>query len=274
MDLKFNNIFKNEIKRTSNHIYIFPHKLLRRYIAHYTVSIINNNKIPNYLNIIPDASGCLVFTYTGNNLISNAFGPTTKTTIVKNDLNISPMKFFVEFFPSGLALFLNEDQKNLNNLVIPLKLINNILYVSILEAFEKSENIDKFILMVDDIMVKFMDNKDVPNTLISSIQYSKKFKGILSVKEISLYENYSERHLNRVFNSYIGMSLKAFLKTLRINYCIQSMKNGTTNFTDLTYKSGFYDQSHFIHDFKSICNVTPKEYLNMMSDFYNEPFKL
>ena len=36
----------------------------------------------------------------------------------------------------------------------------------------------------------------------------------------------------------------------------------------------YYDQAHFIHDFKDICGLAPSLYLKNKSDFYNEEFKL
>ncbi len=34
--------------------------------------------------------------------------------------------------------------------------------------------------------------------------------------------------------------------------------------------TGFYDMPHFIHEFKSICGITPQKYQDNMSDFYSE----
>ncbi|CZS11772.1 hypothetical protein CDFC105_93890 [Clostridioides difficile] len=39
--------------------YILPHKLLRQYIAHYTISI-PDTSIKENLTLIPDASGCMI----------------------------------------------------------------------------------------------------------------------------------------------------------------------------------------------------------------------
>ncbi|MEF9879914.1 MAG: AraC family transcriptional regulator [Clostridia bacterium] len=41
----------------------------------------------------------------------------------------------------------------------------------------------------------------------------------------------------------------------------------------LAQESGFYDQAHFIREFKEVCAVTPGDYRRSMSDFYNEPLK-
>ncbi|MFR8214123.1 MAG: AraC family transcriptional regulator [Longicatena caecimuris] len=36
---------------------------------------------------------------------------------------------------------------------------------------------------------------------------------------------------------------------------------------------GYYDQSHFIHDFIRVCGCTPKAYVEKMTSYYQEPYK-
>ena len=43
--------------------------------------------------------------------------------------------------------------------------------------------------------------------------------------------------------------------------------------TAIAQQCGFYDQAHFIHDFREICNVTPQQYQKQLQDYYNESFK-
>jgi AraC-like DNA-binding protein len=41
--------------------------------------------------------------------------------------------------------------------------------------------------------------------------------------------------------------------------------------TELSYESGYFDQSHFINDFKSLCGLTPLQYFvenDVCSDFF------
>ena len=43
--------------------------------------------------------------------------------------------------------------------------------------------------------------------------------------------------------------------------------------TALAQDLGYYDQPHFIHDFRAVCGVPPSAYLERMAGFYNEPLK-
>ncbi len=81
--------------------------------------------------------------------------------------------------------------------------------------------------------------------------------GVLNV-ETDLDTGISSRQLRRLFNYYIGTTAKTFSKVvqfqniLRAKPASQSLKENK-----LFYDVGYYDQSHFIKDFKNFYGVTP-----------------
>lgn len=54
------------------------------------------------ITLIPDLSGCIIYTYENNDFSSSQWGTTTKTVTIKNDVNLKKIRFFVEFMPGGL----------------------------------------------------------------------------------------------------------------------------------------------------------------------------
>jgi len=83
----------------------------------------------------------------------------------------------------------------------------------------------------------------------------------------------SYRHFHRRFTAYTGLTPKTFQKIS----CFDSiMRNLTrlknTNYLGEALNAGYFDQSHFIKDFKKYVNETPTTFLtekNFMSHFYN-----
>lgn len=94
--------------------------------------------------------------------------------------------------------------------------------------------------------------------------------GALSVQELSQNIFYSERHLGRIFDEYMGMSVKSFSRLVRINKALKLLQRRDYSLSQVFMETGFYDMSHFIHDFKTICGITPQAYRNNMSDYYSE----
>ena len=273
MIAKFKGTVQQVKLSTQNQIYIDPSPALRRYIAHYTLSFANDSAVPDSLTLIPDASGCLVFTYDGTSLTSRLWGATTKTVIVKNDVNTCPMRFFIEFLPGGLFCLTGIRQTDLTDLQLPIWQVNARLHSLVADAFENAESIGSFIDSLNTIFLSYIQNRTLPPGLCSAIDNINRFKGCLAVKELAKRAFYSERHLNRFFNDCLGMNIKTFSNIVRINYLLQEMNKGYYRPVDVAQNTGFYDQAHFIHTFKSICGATPKTYFENMSEFYNEPFK-
>lgn len=93
----------------------------------------------------------------------------------------------------------------------------------------------------------------------------------ISMQQIAQNLHMSERQINRYFHKYIGMSMKKFSKIINVNRLIQEISD--KKLLDLAYDYEYFDQAHFNHVFKEICETTPSHYLENMSDFYNELYK-
>jgi AraC-like DNA-binding protein len=92
------------------------------------------------------------------------------------------------------------------------------------------------------------------------------------VSQLSSDLNVSPRTLLNKFNDKIGLSPKELMKIHRINSSLNIKVHNPGNLTDLAYKLGYFDQAHFIHDFKETLGITPEKYFgskDLISDFYN-----
>jgi transcriptional regulator GlxA family with amidase domain len=85
--------------------------------------------------------------------------------------------------------------------------------------------------------------------------------GQLSVDDLSKQTNTNRRQLARKFSSAIGLSPKQLSKTIRLQAALKMLMTGkVTSLTDLAYEGEYYDQAHFIKDFKEFTGLTPKEF--------------
>ncbi|MEG0367697.1 MAG: AraC family transcriptional regulator, partial [Coprobacillus sp.] len=73
------------------------------------------------------------------------------------------------------------------------------------------------------------------------------------------------------FNKYVGMGLKKYSQIANVNHLIQNIAD--KKLLDLTHDYDYYDQAHLNHVFKEICETTPHNYIQNLSDFYNELYK-
>lgn len=70
----------------------------------------------------------------------------------------------------------------------------------------------------------------------------------------------STRQFERRFKEMAGLSPKLYSRVVRFQAATQHKLNGARSLTDIAYACGYYDQSHFINDFREFSGYTPKEY--------------
>lgn len=97
-------------------------------------------------------------------------------------------------------------------------------------------------------------------------------KQVRSVEELSDAVNLSSTSLRQLFKDRVGQSPKEVLKILRLNQALKQAPGSYKSLTELSYALGYFDQAHFIHDFKTAFGITPRQYFQnneLTFDFYN-----
>lgn len=92
----------------------------------------------------------------------------------------------------------------------------------------------------------------------------------LTIQQLSEKVGYSQKHMISLFKSHVGVTPKAFLKIMRFQLAVQEIAKGKAgNWTDVAHAAGYFDQAHFIHDFKAFSGFTPNQYAQQQGDFVN-----
>ncbi|WP_434778829.1 helix-turn-helix domain-containing protein [Neisseria sp. Ec49-e6-T10] len=85
----------------------------------------------------------------------------------------------------------------------------------------------------------------------------------------------STRYFQKIFKYNTGVSPKYFQKTARFEHIMKTLLlNDNQAYLDCVLAHGYYDQSHFIKDFKQFTGQAPLAYLqnkNNRTHFYNSP---
>jgi AraC-like DNA-binding protein len=81
------------------------------------------------------------------------------------------------------------------------------------------------------------------------------------VRELCNEIGLTERRLQRVFASSLGVSPKGFARLVRFqNACATLQRGGWTSLTQVGHDCGYYDQAHFISDFRAFSGMTPRAF--------------
>lgn len=88
---------------------------------------------------------------------------------------------------------------------------------------------------------------------------------IVKVDDLVARFNLSKRSLQRFFKQYVGVSPKWVIQRYRLHEAAEKLARGEVrDWTALALALGYFDQAHFIKDFKSIVGKTPGEYLRQL----------
>lgn len=93
-------------------------------------------------------------------------------------------------------------------------------------------------------------------------------KGVLTVNELSDHFGKSRQYLNKIFKQHVLYSLKKYITTVRILDLVKyRSKRSDIPLTAIAYEYGYFDQAHFIHDFKNVCGVNPSYFFDNLPEF-------
>ncbi len=260
--------------RGEGFVYIPPHPALRPYISNYTFTFPEETTMSDQYTIMPSASSTLVFSSTENRMQSDIRGVNTKACMVGQHANQCSFLLLIEFHPGGFYSFLQLHQLEFQDVAINFGDISADLDRKIKDALEHFHSIDLIVQFLNHTFLSYYQSIKDGDVLFGAMNLIIKNAGRISVKDLANDTHYSEKHLNRFFQQYVGTSIKTFSRIVRINHILRLMDSMDGTMAQLAQIGNYFDQSHFIHDFKSICGVTPQEYIHNKSIFYNELFKL
>lgn len=173
----------------------------------------------------------------------------------------------IKFMPGGFYPFWRESVSALTGKAMPAEII-----FSADETKSTAVTVDRLLHAEDDaaavklvqalLMNRMPEEPDEMGERINRIvELIRTERDLLKVEEVAQRSGLSVRSLQRLFNRYIGVSPKWVIKRYRLHEAADQIEAGRrTDWTNLALDLGYYDQAHFIRDFKSIVGKSPESY--------------
>lgn len=91
--------------------------------------------------------------------------------------------------------------------------------------------------------------------------------GNVSVEEMASDTGYSVRYINQCFKDEMGLSPKQLARIIRFQTAVSALNDPRErSLTEIAADLGYFDQAHFVHDFKSYTGLTPKKYQSFLKE--------
>lgn len=250
-----------------------PQSDLKSLVKCYWTLEVDASHNPEKQRIIPD--GCIEMAF--------VLGDDIKRYISENDFILQPRAmvlgqtidpfyieptgyvntFAVRFYPYGFSNFITTPIKDLANKETPLGL---------LFGAESSQQLEKKIIEASDtetrikIVEQFLrdrlsDSATIDNIVVSTVDALLSTKGNTPITTLSHGNPSKRRQLERKFLKQIGMSPKQLSRVIRLQAALKMILNEQPeSLTQIAYESEYYDQAHFIKDFKAFTGTIPKDF--------------
>ncbi|WP_262245561.1 AraC family transcriptional regulator [Parapedobacter soli] len=172
--------------------------------------------------------------------------------------------FAVRFYPYGFANFVNVPIKNLANKETPIaQLFGEVIAVELERKIIAAKDTKQRIERIEAFFLDKLNEKStIDHIVTTTIDTLLATNGSSSIRSILKGDLSKRRQLERQFVKQIGISPKQLGKVIRLQTALKLLlnkKEGTL--TQIAYKSEYYDQNHFIKDFREFTGTTPKEFL-------------
>jgi AraC-like DNA-binding protein len=255
-----------------------PSPRLHGYVKHYLYYQINGECFSQPIKFFPSGNPYIVFNFDAPFFIynsSNIDGALQKGNIVVGQQEsyylLSPGRkwanFCVIFTPTGFyRLFGHSLNETINNSFPMEFMIKNDIVKKIEDIGSEIKNPELMVRLLDHFFCKRLREYYPSFSYVdASVHIIKDRKGMITVKELANLCNTSERNYRRRFLDIVGLPPKKYIRITRFWNIFRILNSGSSqriNWSDITYNLGYYDQMHFIKEFKNFCGESPGIYFS------------
>lgn len=179
--------------------------------------------------------------------------------------------FIINFHKGKAYPFVEMPLNELTDYVVDGELVMTSEILNMREALLSLVFVKQKFLFAENHLLKMFGHKLVTNPFVDyAVNHILQMPNQISIERLSEKVGFSQKHFIKIFKENVGMTPKSYLKIIRFQKAIQEIEqNRTANWTSVAFESGYYDQAHFINDFRNFSGLTPTEFLKSNSEFTN-----
>jgi AraC-like DNA-binding protein len=166
----------------------------------------------------------------------------------------------IVFRPHGVKSFFNFPITELLNENLSLQDLANNEAVELEDKLFNSPNNKQRVIHLENFFIKRL----IPNNEFERVEHAVKIiensKGKIKAQDIAHEVFLGIKQFERTFSKYVGVNPKKFASIIRLQNVLQINSKDKRTLSQIAVDNGYYDQSHFIHDFKSLTGLTPKAF--------------
>ena len=170
----------------------------------------------------------------------------------------------IRFYPNGLSPFTHIPGKEISNRPAIFRELFHLAGEEIKDQLMNCTTTEQRINLMTNFLEKQLLSHghrfdDMSNWCVQQIIT---LQGQSSKHDLLQHVGLSQRQLERRFKDAVGLTIKHFSRIIRFQHTLKLMQSSKSyTLTSLAHHAGYYDQAHFIKDFREFSGVNPKTYI-------------
>ncbi|WP_339645162.1 AraC family transcriptional regulator [uncultured Pelagibacterium sp.] len=165
------------------------------------------------------------------------------------------------FLPGAFRSFWSGELTNLQEQQLPLSELLDGMDRAAIEQLLANDDDDVMDRLEEQLLLKKPapdENIALVNAIIAAIEAD---EDLSTVSAVAGRFCYSERWLQQLFRTYVGIGLKWFLQRHRLLAAAERIRGrDVPDWAGMAYDLGYSSQQHFITDFRKVLGQTPLQY--------------
>ncbi len=178
----------------------------------------------------------------------------------------------VQFKPNGAYPFLKIPISELTNSVVDADTLFGQEIEFLRERILAQQGADNRVKIMENwLCARYTAYDTVPEAVVQ-FAIDETLRDPTNAKMLALAEQsgYSQQYFISLFKKYVGITPKQYQRIVRFNQVLQIIElNQKVDWSQLSHELGYFDQAHFIKDFRHFSGFSPKKYLGEKGEYLN-----
>jgi AraC-like DNA-binding protein len=177
----------------------------------------------------------------------------------------------VHFKPGGAFPFVRPPMHELRNIEAPLDALWGVLARELRERLGEAKSDDEQFAIVERVLLAQAGDRLIhhPATAYALGEFTR-VPHLRTIADVSRHVGLSQRRFIEIFATETGLTPKAFCRVRRFQAAIRrAHRSREVDWTALAIDCGYFDQAHFIHDFREFSGLTPSAWAAQRTDHVN-----
>ena len=167
------------------------------------------------------------------------------------------------FEPDGIYPFLKIPVSEFRNQMLGTSEIGFKIAEKISDRLSETHDTESKLSVLERELLLLLDDSNLIPERFRKVFYELKKENNMSISCFCQQNNLNIRKLERMYGKYVGLSANSYQTLNRFHGSLnQLLATDFSKLSDLAYDHGYFDQMHFIKEFKRFTGNTPRNFIN------------